>query len=590
MGYKIKKIKVKNFRSINELTIDYNENELMTICGANNVGKTNFIRALDLFFSLDPNKFSAENDIPYHIVEGSRGRGFKTDVTITFEDEDTSSMYKITTTYTRSKGENVLDLKGYKSSRKIDNQTARDIILSNRFFLVESNNIDLPELITKIVEEEVLPDLDRLRSRQNEPLRVLEDFISKSKNAVTNIENDITSYFKQYVDDIDGMNSEEWLFKIVFPDFNYLREAISNLINFTLYDTNDRALEHKGSGIQRMLLLALITYVSNKYSGKVIWAIDEPEAFLQPSLQKKVFNELKKLVKENIDIIITTHSPHFVDISNVNYTFLFNASQEKKIYERKNDTVFIKNNTYVNQKTGAKKVEAIKKHMGIERNDSWYIVPYNLLVEGEIDKEYLISLGELFNLEVPNILVAGSADKIPGYIEFVREFSKELSFKPRIVCLLDHDEAGKSKFDTLKNKANRTSELSLEPKYVKRCDNDHQDNWEYEIEDLVYSDLIFEATTQILRNKDYYGLLKHQRKNRFAASYKRINILKYITQIVPQRNTHKEILDFESQGLKYYLCERTTSLINSLDSERKEDLNNKQPIVKEFVKELFGYN
>lgn len=75
MKYKITRIHIHHYRSISDLVIDLPTNEEPTvICGPNNVGKTNILRALNLFCH---ENYIPEDDVPYHIAEGSRGQGFK---------------------------------------------------------------------------------------------------------------------------------------------------------------------------------------------------------------------------------------------------------------------------------------------------------------------------------------------------------------------------------------------------------------------------------------------------------------------------------------------------------------------------------
>jgi predicted ATP-dependent endonuclease of OLD family len=586
MKLQLKKAKIKNFRSIGNLNIEFNKGELIIICGSNNIGKTNFLRALDLFFSLDKSKFNSDTDIPYHIAEGSRGRGYRTEVIIDFVDLDNNDQYSISTMYTRKKNEgNILELTGNKNNIRINEEECRKIVTKNKFILIESNNINLPKIISEVVKDEVLPELDRLRTRQSEPLKILEQFFNKSQDALSKIEKDITKHFKIFVDGIEGIESKDWEFKILFPEFDYLREAITNLVSFTLNDTNNRSLNTKGSGIQRMVLIALIAYISENYKGNVIWAIDEPEAFLQPSLQKRVFKELKKLAKK-IDIFITTHSPHFVDITNIENTYLFEAEQEPVEYIRRPNEMFIKVNTFVNENKGTEKIESIRKHMGIERNDAWQVVPYNVLVEGEEDKEYLIALAKAHGVEIPNVLVAGGVDKMPGYIEFLKEFCQGLDFKPEVLCLLDHDSAGKTMYPKLLDKSKKTKELILLPEFIIRCDNRTEKNWDYEVEDYIYSDILFDAVNKILRKKGYSIITKANRSNRFTKSYESMNVLKYINQIIQLNNTDKQPLNFEDIGLKRYLCTEVCSIL-SKNGLALEENNNSQPQVLVFLKELF---
>ena len=49
---RIENIQIKRYRSINDLTLNIDKNyNITTICGQNNVGKTNVLRAISLFFN-----------------------------------------------------------------------------------------------------------------------------------------------------------------------------------------------------------------------------------------------------------------------------------------------------------------------------------------------------------------------------------------------------------------------------------------------------------------------------------------------------------------------------------------------------------
>ncbi|HBY21582.1 MAG: hypothetical protein A2Y24_04635 [Clostridiales bacterium GWE2_32_10] len=100
MGYILKKVIVKRYRSINNLEILFKDGEPLIICGSNNIGKTNFLRALDLFFSLDKEKFNAQRDVPFNIADGSRGDGYNTEITAEFYDEEKNCIVLIKEKYT----------------------------------------------------------------------------------------------------------------------------------------------------------------------------------------------------------------------------------------------------------------------------------------------------------------------------------------------------------------------------------------------------------------------------------------------------------------------------------------------------------
>ena len=293
MKYKIQEFNIRNFRSILKLNLKPNENNFLTICGVNNVGKTNFLRALNLFFNPEEENFSAKDDIPYHIVEGSRGGGYKITLSAKIIENETGVVYKIKQTFTEKKNHKTIELTGKKDSIQLEHTEIFKFLTTKfKFFFIEASNVDIPKLISEIINDEILPlSLDKRRSKdQMESLNKLENFIDQSKLVVGKIENDLTKIFLSLLKDVDSLDTKDWKLKIKFPEYSYLREAISSMIEFTLFDTNERMLETKGSGIQRTVLLSLIQYVNNRTKKDVLWAIDEPEAFLQASLQKSLYN------------------------------------------------------------------------------------------------------------------------------------------------------------------------------------------------------------------------------------------------------------------------------------------------------------
>lgn len=68
MKYQLIEFKIYNYRSISEIKLKIDNANLTVICGSNNVGKTNFLRALNLFFNPELDNFDADRDVPYHVV------------------------------------------------------------------------------------------------------------------------------------------------------------------------------------------------------------------------------------------------------------------------------------------------------------------------------------------------------------------------------------------------------------------------------------------------------------------------------------------------------------------------------------------
>lgn len=578
----ITRMHIHHFRSISDLSINLSPNQEPTvICGPNNVGKTNILRALNLFFHED---FLAEDDVPYHIVEGSRGQGFKSVVELTFWNEEKKTRWTIKKDFARQKGVVNVTKSGKihilrKSQKKLSNQEIEKFLKSFWYIFVEASNVNLPQIVTAIVKTDVLAaGLDRLRKQQKIPLDILEDFVTASSETLKSIETEIGTHFQKFIkknDSIKGL--KQWNIEINFPKFENLREAIADMVTFTLYDTNRKKLDFKGSGIQRLLFLSLVQYISSNTRKNVVWGIDEPEIFLQPGLQKEVYRILQDL-SQNLTIILTTHSHHFINLNSLDKCLLLDANYEIKRYQRRPNEEYFKVDTKLNEANGYEKIAAIKQHMGIQANDSWEILPYNILVEGNEDKEYLISLLQFNNKSLPNFFTAGGADKIKGYLSFLNDFSQDLTYKPKILCLLDYDSKGREVMNSIHD---RYSSLSLEKKFTPSFNRKTGQGFNHEIEDFIYPDLLLESINQILTKKGYAQLnissviMKKQQR-----SFLKSSILSFITNEVSNTNPTKDQLDLESEPMKVWLCKLVCL---NIKNKNKKLLNKTYPEVLNFL-------
>ncbi len=416
------------------------------ICGENNIGKTNLLRAMHLFFNHfdNPDLFVAAEDIPYHIYYGSRGGGAKTEFIGTFEIDGAWVSIKILFKHDGT-------ILYYKNSKESSEKDVKEILTKFRFLLIESHNIDLPKLISEVLEKDGLLPLDTKRSKQSKPLAKLQEFINFSKTAIKDIELSINNYFRELTD-FDGILKGKEI-KIDFIEFERLRDIVKTMTSISLFDGNNHGIASKGSGAQRAVFLALIQFISNNSKKNIIWGIDEPEAFLQPKLQKRVYSVLKDIVvKKKQPVILTTHSPHFIELSNLKSTLLFAGKITPKKYERRGDIVFYETNTEpLKFKSDFEKTDLIKKHLGIQNNDGWELHPFNILVEGEEDKKYLEKLFSCLKVPSVNIIFSGGASKIAGYLQYYNMFAKDLDYKPKIKCLFDNDDEGREQSSVMSN-------------------------------------------------------------------------------------------------------------------------------------------
>ena len=90
---KIAKVKIERFRSINNLEMDISaDNNLIAICGKNNVGKTNSLRAINIFFN--PDQYDKKVDMPT-IKQATGGGTTHPKISLTFYDDEEETYYEI---------------------------------------------------------------------------------------------------------------------------------------------------------------------------------------------------------------------------------------------------------------------------------------------------------------------------------------------------------------------------------------------------------------------------------------------------------------------------------------------------------------
>jgi len=533
-----------------DIKIDVSENSPVVICGENNIGKTNFLRALNVFFNhpFQEDTYSPKNDIPHHIFYGSRGAGSKTEFIGTFELDGKPITLKV------NFGDDG-EAKYLIGSKTANFEEARELLSNFQFLYVESHNIDLPRLISVVLEKDGLLPLDTKRKKQSQPLAKLSEFIELSQRAILDIESDINECFKKLTD-FDGVLKDKKI-RIKFVEFEKLRDVVKTMTSITLSDGNNHGIASKGSGAQRAVFLALMQFISQNSKRNIIWGIDEPEAFLQPRLQKKVSEVLHEIVTAGKQpVLLTTHSQHFIKLNDLKTTYIFKGTLSEREYKRKPNEIFFEIDTApIHCKSDFEKASLIKQHLGIGNNDGWGVLPYNILVEGEEDKKYLETLLTMSNLSVPNIVWSGGASKIAGYLQYYNHFAQELSYKPEFVCIFDNDTEGREQAVKIKPKSYSHINVRLIdlPRYD-GCVPNSSLSADWEIEDFLPPDIMLSTINSILKKDKYKPINKAQFKDRSKPAHLGKQILKYAEECSNQNNSDKLPFSLDNDGRKKQIC------------------------------------
>jgi putative ATP-dependent endonuclease of OLD family len=96
------------------------------------------------------------------------------------------------------------------------------------------------------------------------------------------------------------------------PQVSGIDEALANVaVNVT--DAVESSLANKGTGVRGAVLVAMLRYLADNGRRSMVFAVEEPEAFLHPGAQEELRDELDDLGRRrDVTLLITTHSPFVV--------------------------------------------------------------------------------------------------------------------------------------------------------------------------------------------------------------------------------------------------------------------------------------
>ncbi|WP_051865759.1 ATP-dependent nuclease [Metabacillus indicus] len=507
---KIKSFTIKRYRSIMELIINVDEdNNYITICGENNAGKTNSLRAVDLFFN--PEKYVAEKDSPNHKYHGSRGGAVFPEITIEFL-VDGKDRIKIKREFNndglnKTSGEK-LKVAGLRDKKhKMQEKEVVAFLKKIQFFFVESINISLPKLINGMIDE--IYDLEyeksQFRGLKKELKDSFDNYIKGLLEILNKLANEINPVFKQYKEDW-GVGFD------LTSDITKFRDLITDDVLFYINDQSNKRIDAKGAGLQRLAYILLHFRIIEKISNKsIILLIDEPDVYLHQGLQKKLYDDLQKLTNK-AQTFVTSHSQVFIDTYTLKNVFLLDLDINLRYFDRKKQHFNVLETKLVNldKEDGAKK---IKEYLGITEEDYELLENYNLIVEGETDKKYLEELASFFKLNIPKIISANGADNIEKYLDFYNSFYQNIDQKikvPTIVILLDNDNKGREVFKKLISikKKGKYRFLNLEVQFIPNFlgerpmdENVEKINSDLQIEDFLYPRVFCFLVNELLKKK-----------------------------------------------------------------------------------------
>lgn len=474
---RLRRIRIKNFRSIyTDDNKGYEDLDMQLspdgnyIVGPNNVGKSNILRALRL--ALRPEsapEYDPELDQPKQM------RWARPTITLDFKMERRRSPYKTLLSYVEDYERSIVGEESEtfaengrvrfhvqygtnEGSREEQFQAKGEGAIRGDEELLEKALKQFHKTI-RLVDIESGEDLDSLLQRGFNELfaQVLsERFSSEISEAeklrgeyIEYLSDDVLGEVDEYITEelgshLKGINDVDFA-----PNIKDVDEALADL-SIDMNDSVDTPLSSKGTGVRSALIQMIMAFIADASRRAIIFAVEEPEAFLHPERHEELGRNLESFTSQSdISLLVTTHSP-FILTNNTNasvFTVSKTADGRTQLKTEQVRQLAIHNAKKL--LTGVDEVPEAADLVDSVRDKASGI----LIVEGWTDKSFLETAAEVSSLESPlrDIHIVdseGANEAMKDAVVLKSLYGDDKS----VFVLLDDDDHGKSAKSTLTGK------------------------------------------------------------------------------------------------------------------------------------------
>lgn len=444
----LKKVRIKNFKSIKDIEFEFPESNILVLVGENNAGKSNIIRAIDVICGeswygkekLEDHDFylrNHDNDIEINLFF-SDGRS------VNFQ--PTKSKWGVNY-YTNWQQSNKAPF-----TSQIKEDFPSTYLGADRTFDKHLSFYDwtLIGRIRKAFHKRIGDELKQEIEKDFE--NVIASF--HKVPGFTDFLKDFSNQFKELLPSGKGHMAID--FK-PFTPANYFKT-----MQILAHDPNqsDKPIDvdELGEGARNMILIALLrSYAKNfKNCGEVngILALEEPELFLHPQARRHLATVLRELAQTGLQVIISTHSDSFIDteffdsigrVIKIEDPDNKGKEQTALVQTDKKRLVELATKTGVPaDKVNVDNIQPFYKTTSNHRLNEGFFARCLVLVEGETEElalpEFLSVLGLDCDANGISIIEVKGKNQIPKYWRLYASFGI-----PTIVILDNDNKNGKEK-------------------------------------------------------------------------------------------------------------------------------------------------
>lgn len=428
---------VSNYRSITN-AYKLQLKDVSVLIGKNNEGKSNLIKALNLAVEIihfvgytqrkmvPPRSYHWSNDFPLQLQSSKRIKKKTTDFRLDFSLDDGeiqlfrdsvgSNINGELSVYISIKQDGYLSFTIPKRGKNATALTTKYALIAN--FIYQNFNLQyIPAIRSEsdaydVINEIVTTEL----SATNDPqYREAEQYIERYRaQKLQELSERIKAPLSKFMPKIKSVD-------ISIEDRSRRSSFLyGKSVVVEMDDGVKTRLSQKGDGVKSLTTMAILSQTEAK--NRII-IVDEPENHLHPEAIRYLRQVLYSLAANN-QVIISTHSPIFVNRCNVQANIIVDKNEAKP----------------------ACRVDEIRNILGVMMSDNLVYSDYVIVVEGLTDKALMTKIMEQDPVLAP--LLHNNSITI-RVLAGVNNLQAELYNLERYLChyivLLDNDDAGKSK-------------------------------------------------------------------------------------------------------------------------------------------------
>ena len=413
----IEKIEIQYFRSIYRATLTKVE-AINVLTGKNDVGKSNVLKALNLFFNnciVEEGDYDFGRNYNLRRLEEVRkdtikGKQF-IQIKITFRrgkqfEKTLPEKFTITKKWNR-------DSEIPQVSDNIAQQLAKNgkmyndrVRASLTRYLNKIKYVYVPAIKDKHIFENMLERLQETvyEKKLANNASLTETMSNLFENVIKTTE-ELSAEFK-VATNIDSM--------IATP--NDVKELYRKLSIITKSDDNLVRLEDRGDGIQVRYLPSILNYIATNASENYIWGFEEPENSLEYNMARKMAEDFYSIYKSNSTIFMTTHSPAFIDLGyredgrgfrcykhlETTEVVSFEEAQKLELLEEELGYAYILKEQYEQYKAVVKRNEEMQEKIENLETEIMLAQKPVLFTEGKTDAQILrVAWEKLYDFDCP---------------------------------------------------------------------------------------------------------------------------------------------------------------------------------------------